>query len=116
MMNYNKLLKNVTKEEAEQALYKIHEIQELDSKYIKSFFWTSGRNAYIRRAREFERDIEFTLNGNKFLYSCSYRESSRHCYYHKKVFFNEEQITMRTINTLEQKLTNIMKEMSTDNE
>lgn len=116
MMNYNKLLKNVTKDEVEQALYKIHEIQEIDSKYIKSFFWTSGRNAYIRRAREFERDIEFTLNGNKFLYSCSYRESSRHCYYHKKVFFNEEQITMRTINTLEQKLTDIMKEMSTDNE
>lgn len=116
MMNYNKVLKNVTKEEAEKALLIIHEIQELDTKYIKSFFWTSGRNAYIRRAREFERDIEFTLNENKFLYSCSYRESSRHCYFSKKIYFNEEQITMRTINTLEKKLTNIMKEMSTDTE
>lgn len=113
-MNYNKLLKNVTKEEAEQALCTIHEIQELDAKYIKSFFWTSGSNAYIRRAREFERDIEFTLNENKFLYSCSYRESCRHCYFTKMIYFNDEVITMRTINTLEKKLTNIMNEMSTD--
>ncbi len=103
-MNYKKLLKNITKEEAESVIEVIHSIQEIDEKYKKSYFWSAGGNAATRRAREFDKEMEFTLNGNRFMYSCSYRESCKHCYFSKNVYFNEELITMRTINTLEEKL------------
>lgn len=103
-MNYNKLFKNITKKEAEQALCAIHEIQEIDSKYSKAYFWSPASIASQRRAREFTKEIGFSLNGKEFTYHCAYSESCHHCYFSKKVFFNGEPITMRTINTLEQKL------------
>ena len=35
-MDYNKLLKNITKEEAEKALQAIYQIPEIDAKYNKA--------------------------------------------------------------------------------
>ena len=103
-MDYNKLLKNITKQEAEKALQAIYRIQEIDTKYSKSYFWRPARNAAQRRTREFTEEINFTLNGNEFAYDCEYTESCQHCYFSKTILLNDEQITMRTINTLGKKL------------
>lgn len=103
-MDYKKLLNNVKEEEAKDALTTINGIRMIDNKYKNAYFWTPGRIASCRRAREFEEEFEFVLNGNKFVYSCSYSESCRNCYFNKSVYCNDKAITMRTINTLEKKL------------
>lgn len=102
-MNYASLLKNLKPEEIKKALEAISEIQSIEEKFRNCFFWK--QNGPNRPSKGFKKEIIFELNSNKFCYQCEYSESWRHCYFSKEIYFNKDLITMRTINTLEKKLT-----------